>query len=502
MKKGLYEKLKENSCSDYYPFHMPGHKRMAGHPLLESFPNPYSLDITEIDGFDNLHHPEGILKESMERISSVYGSDKSYYLVNGSSCGILSAICGTTICGDTVIMSRNCHKSTYHGAFLNQLKTKYIYPQMIEGFEMQGGIAADKLETELKTGESVSAVFIVSPTFDGVVSDIKKLSDICHAYDIPLIVDEAHGAHFRFGDSFPESALDSGADVVIQSLHKTLPSFTQTALLHVKKGYVDIEKIEYYLQIFQSSSPSYLFMAGMERCIDFMEAEGREQMRRFEEDLLLLRNHLKRMRHLKLLDKSVLGSCGVYDLDGSKIVVSSKGTGINGQQLMDELRITYHLEMEMCGADYVTAITSVMDTKQGLKRLEDALVAIDGRIAEEEKQEEKSEEEKAERQALWEKESAETGMTLYEAWKGKKESVRIADSEGRISGEFVYLYPPGIPLIVPGEVITGDIIASILRYKTDKLPVQGLKDYNAERIEVLEKQAACDILNKQTVHFR
>lgn len=489
--KTLYDKLKENSYSDYYPFHMPGHKRMVKHPFLEEFPNPYSLDITEIDGFDNLHYPEGILKESMERIASVYGADKSYYLINGSSSGILSAICGTTECKDTVMMSRNCHKSAYHGVFLNQLEVMYLYPRMIEDFGMQGGIMADDLEEMLKnlwkTGKSVSSVFIVSPTYDGVVSDIERISVTCHAYGVPLIVDEAHGAHFRYGEMFPESALNLGADVVIQSLHKTLPSFTQTALLHVKKGYVDIEKIEYYLQIFQSSSPSYLFMAGMERCIAFMEAEGRQQMKSFEENLMQLRKHLKQMKYLRLLDKSVLGSWGVYDLDDSKVVVSSRGTGITGQQLIDELRVKYYLEMEMCGADYVTAITSVMDTEEGFKRLRDGFMDIDGQLGERTKG-------MQEQTNLWEIHCVETRMTLYEAWRRKKVSMGLADSEGRVSGEFVYLYPPGIPLIVPGEVITGDIISMILSYKANHLPVKGLKDYNGERIEVLEKEGSCDIL--------
>lgn len=494
--KSLYDKLRENSYSDYYPFHMPGHKRMVNHPFLENFPNPYSLDITEIWGFDNLHHPEGILKESMERIASAYGADKSYYLVNGSSSGILSAICGTTKCADTVIMSRNCHKSAYHGVFLNQLKVKYLYPQIIESFGIQGGVDADELEDLLKTGESVSAVFIVSPTYDGVVSDIKRLSSICHTYGVPLIVDEAHGAHFRYGEIFPKSALELGADIVVQSLHKTLPSFTQTALLHVKEGYVDIEKIEYYLQIFQSSSPSYLFMAGMERCVAFMEAEGRLEMNRFERNLSQVRKRLKEMKYLRLLDKSIVGSCGVYDLDDSKIVISSRGSSVNGQQLMDELRTQYHLEMEMCGADYVTAITSVMDTQEGLKRLEDAFMAIDKK-ADRRKGEEGDENDRQQAQrGLWGKLCTEPEMTLYEAWKAKKIPVRLADSEGMISGEFVYLYPPGIPLIVPGETITGNAVSTILSYRASGLPVQGLKDYNGEYIEVLEKEGSCDILMK------
>lgn len=473
--KSLYDKLKENSESDCYPFHMPGHKRMTEHPFLRNFPNPYSLDITEIQGFDNLHHPEGILRESMERVASVYGADKSYYLINGSSSGILSAICGATNDGDSMIMSRNCHKSAYHGAFLNRLIIEYVHPRIIEPFGIQGGVEADEVEALLKTSRSVSAVFIVSPTYDGVVSDVRAISDVCHAYGVPLIVDEAHGAHFRYGEIFPKSALESGADVVIQSIHKTLPSFTQTALLHLKKGYIDPEKIQFYLQIFQSSSPSYLFMAGMERCVEFMEAEGRQQMRPFENRLLQLRKNLKAMKNLRLLDESITGSHGVYDLDVSKIVVSTRGTDMDGMQLMDHLRARYHLELEMCGPDYVTAITTVMDTEDGLKRLEDALMAID-------QERRLSAKEEA---PLWKEFSPDSRMTLYEAWSGKKRTVPLECSEGLISGEFIYLYPPGIPLVVPGEKITKDIIAAVVSYRQKKLPVQGLKDYTVHQIQTV-----------------
>lgn len=234
----LLKRLKEYGDSDFYPFHMPGHKRQYRDPFLSEFPNPFSIDITEINGFDNLHHPEGILKDSMEWAAEIYGSDKTYYLVNGSSCGILSAISATVDSRGTILMSRNCHKSAFHGVFLNQLNAKYIYPQFISEMGLQGGILAEDVEGLLKKYPDIDAVLVVSPTYDGVVSDIKAIAQVVHRFGVPLIVDEAHGAHFSFGknNGFPVSALDLGADIVIQSLHKTLPSLTQTALLHARKG--------------------------------------------------------------------------------------------------------------------------------------------------------------------------------------------------------------------------------------------------------------------------
>ena len=205
----LIERLKKYRKSDMYPFHMPGHKRAKGIKL--SFPDPFSVDITEIDGFDNLHHAEGILKDSMEWASCLYGSDRTWYLVNGSTCGLLSAISAAVSHGGKILVSRNCHKAVYHGIYLNHLEAVYVYPQPVPGLGIQGGILPEDVEKALKEEPDIQAVLMVSPTYDGIVSDVKAIADVAHKAGIPLIVDEAHGAHFAYGDAFPKSALELGA---------------------------------------------------------------------------------------------------------------------------------------------------------------------------------------------------------------------------------------------------------------------------------------------------
>ena len=497
----LYQRLKQYSQTDFYPFHMPGHKRQM------YFPDIYHMDITEIDGFDNLHHPEGILKESMEWAASVYGAVKTYYLVNGSSCGILSAVSGVIPDGGTILMSRNCHKAAYHGVFLKSLRAVYVYPQFEEEYGIQCGLPPEKIRFMLKRDRDVSAVFIVSPTYDGIVSDIRSISEVCHEYNVPLIVDEAHGAHFRYGDIFPVSALELGADVVIQSVHKTLPCFTQSALLHLRGDYVDRECVEKYLQIYQSSSPSYVLMAGIERGIWWLEqTEGKERMKEFSSRLLELRSCLKEMKHLKLLGRELAGTKDIYDVDISKIIISTRGTGISGVRLCDRLRERYHLEMEMCAEDYVTAITTVMDTEEGFNRLRNALLEIDAAVksepaefgpaefgpaksnpAEFESTASKKIRPRAQLSDIWQAwpDVTDAITTIHEAWNRPQESVLLRESAGRIAGEFVYLYPPGIPVIAPGERITEKIVDTIMRYKEIGLPVQGMKDLRAESISVL-----------------
>lgn len=479
----LLKKLIEYGNSDFYPFHMPGHKRQYGNEFASEFPDPFSIDITEIDGFDNLHHPEGILKESMEWASKIYGSYKTYYLVNGSSCGILSAISGTVPNGKTILMSRNCHKSAYHGVFLNRLKAEYIYPQIIPEFGLQGGLLPEKVEEILKNHGEIQAVLVVSPTYDGIVSDIEAIARIVHGFHLPLIVDEAHGAHFPYGKEagFPVSALELGADVVIQSLHKTLPSFTQTALMHVREGYADLERIDRYVHMYQTSSPSYVLMAGIENCLRYMSGKGSEQMRLFSERLEDIRHRITGMKRLRMLTEDLKGNYGVYDMDPSKILISTREAGISGAELDSRLRKEYHLEMEMCGPDYVTAITSLADTQEGLERLCSALLKIDSELG--------YQYQKAGKECCIPvlEENPVSRMTIAEAMDGPRHPVPIACGNGRISAEFVYVYPPGIPIVSPGEVLRKDSVDLIMGYRELGLPVQGMEDENVETIYVVDE---------------
>ena len=385
-------------------------------------------------------------------------------------------------------MSRNCHKAAYHGVFLNRLRVEYIYPQIIEEFGIQGGLVPEDVEKVLKTDHDIQAVLVVSPTYDGIVSDVEKIVEVCHGCGIPLIVDEAHGAHFRYHKGFPVSALDLGADVVIQSLHKTLPAFTQTSILHVKGDLVDRERLEHYLQIFQSSSPSYLFMAGMERCLRFMEESkgteegmtgGRSMMDQFYHRMVKLRKELGAMKHLRLLEEDSKGKNGVYDLDISKVIISARGTGINGEELGEWLRRDYHLEMEMCAAEYVTAITTVMDTEKGLRRLRNALLEIDGKLSDRVESQDCGK--KNQRYEL----KPETVMSIADGWEQADKKISLEDSVGRISGEYIYLYPPGIPFVVPGEKISQEVVDLVKRYQKCGYSVQGMADQNCKEIRVV-----------------
>ena len=466
----LYKKLSSYGASDYYAFHMPGHKRNME---LMRARLPYNIDITEIDGFDDLHHAEGLLKELQENAARVFHAEETHYLVNGSTVGLLSAVMGCTERGGRILMARNCHKSVYNAVYMNELRPVYVYPEFSEETDLNGEIHVDQVKKLLEEYEDIQVVVIVSPTYEGVVSDLEAIAEIVHEYKIPLIVDEAHGAHFGFHSYFPQNANTRGVDVVIHSLHKTLPSLTQTALLHMNGRYADREKIRNYLHMLQSSSPSYILMASIDECVWAMDERREEIMDTYVECLQQTRERLKQLKNIKLIEAE--------HFDRSKIVLSVKnlkntdGEVLNGKRLQEMLR-SYHLEMEMASGSYVIAMTGPGDTQEGMDRLVQAVMEIDKSVLCEELSE--NDEDHTIKNISYEMIPLEQAYSSFEAGRMEGESVKWNEASGRISLEYVYLYPPGIPMIVPGERITSTIVQKMVKYKEMGFSIEGLSQEN------------------------
>lgn len=484
----LYKNLIEYSQSDYYPLHMPGHKRNMPEGI-----NPFLYDITEIEGFDNLHNPQGILRIAQEEAARFYEADKTYFLVNGSTCGLLSAICGTTRRGDKILVARNCHKAVYNAIYLNELNPVYIQPEYVEKYGINGGIDPEKVRELLIKNSDIKVVVITSPTYEGVVSDVKSIADIVHQRGIPLIVDEAHGAHFGMHPDLPKQALSQGADVVIQSLHKTLPSLTQTALLHVKSSIVNTGEIERFLAMYQSSSPSYVLMSSIDECINIIKRDGILLFEPYVKRLEIVGNHSKQLTHLKMVGRDIVGKNGVYDFDLSKIVISVRGTSYTGKRVYDEMLERFHMQLEMASGDYAIAMTSPMDTEEGLLRMFTAMAEIDRDIRVYGRDEDI-------------KPVVDFGVpapivleSIYKAIHSEKETFDLGkEAVGKISAEYVYLYPPGSPIIAPGELITAQALNLINEYKKSGLEVQGLRDN--KRIDVIKEEFKRINLTKGIYH--
>ena len=459
----LLKRLKEYADSDFLPMHMPGHKRRTG-----SIGNPFFIDITEIEGFDNLHHAEGLLLEAQKRAAALYRSEETHYLVGGSTAGILAAVTGCTTFGGKILMARNCHKSAYHAAMLRGLETVYIYPSDPPEYPhiysrrgINGQILPEDVEKFLNETEGVQAVLITSPTYDGVVSDVRAIADVVHRHGLPLIVDEAHGAHFPFSEYFPEDSISCGADVVIHSLHKTLPALTQSALIHMNGSLVDRERIRRYLTVYQTSSPSYVLMAGMDECVEWVETH-QEAFDQFARELEHVRSMLGGMKALHLMDGP--------RMDRSKILVSVKDAGISGNELHRLLRENYSIELEMACSSYVCALTSVADQEEELFRLGRAFLGLDESLS---------------RCSDWRPGGQDAEIsdgvlparrvcTLLEAEGHEKEWCLLTEAAGRVSADFVTLYPPGIPILAPGELAEQPMLRRIGTYIREGLEVNGV----------------------------
>lgn len=450
----IYNKLKQLQYKEDYPFHMPGHKRnLKIDPLLDAISK---IDITEITGFDDLHHPEEMIRELMDDLKQIYGTKESYLLVNSSTAGNLAAIAALCNIGDKILVARNCHKSVYHAIELLGLDPVYIYPE-IDEYGICKGITKEQIENIITKETSIKAMVLVSPTYEGRVSDIEGISDVLHRNNIPLIVDEAHGAHFIYHEAFPESAVNSGADIVIQSLHKTLPAFTQTGLLHLCTDCVTREMMQKKLSIFQSSSPSYVLIASIEQCIHICN-ENRGYFQQYCEELWILRKKLEELKYIKLVPTDDIG----------KLVFSVKDTTISGEELFEILRDKYHLEMEMSELYYVIAMTSVCDTQEGYDRLYQALKEIDSEITK-----------KNTEYVFLENNFHQNKKILKPEEAVTKDRIQIDydDAKDEIAAEFIFLYPPGIPLVVPGEVIDEYVIDKIRQYEQYEMKVIGLDDH-------------------------
>lgn len=481
----LDQKLLQYSKAGVYPFHMPGHKRKR-----LDFPNPYEIDITEIDGFDNLHHAEEILKEAQMRAADLYGSKRCFYLVNGSTCGLLAAICAATRKRDKVLVARNCHKAVYHALSLNELSAEYLYP-LITKNDLQGQITPEQVDRALTENPDVTAVVITSPTYEGIVSDIEGIAREAHRHQVPLIVDAAHGAHLGFGNGFPENPVKQGADAVIMSLHKTLPSFTQTALLHLTSDRILATEVERYLGIFETSSPSYLFMAGMDACIRLLQEQGQELFSRYRRNLDAFYRDASRLTKLHVLTGNDLKKEESFDWDDSKLVIFTGSTGLSGEELHGILLETYHLQMEMVSGSYVLGMTSIMDDEEGFCRLLNALHEIDADVIPG-RESVSGKEDASEKDAgggqnfirrMYRANPRE--MQIYQAAELPWTEVSFEEAVGKMAAGYVFLYPPGIPLIVPGEIITREFIENIRECRERKLRVEGISDLAFERIKIV-----------------
>lgn len=449
---------------------MPGHKRnvsMAGY--LKSL--GAEIDITEVQGFDNLQNPEGVLKESMEMAAQYFGAKRSFYLVNGSTVGILAGVFALTGEGDTVLIARNCHMSVFNAVTLRKLNASFVEPEYIPEYNIAGSLTPKAVKDALLKNPDIRLVIVTSPSYEGVISDVKGIADVVHSFGASILVDEAHGAHLYGNGVFSGGAVSAGADIVVQSLHKTLPSLTQTAIAHVKDERF-VKCFANWLNVFQTSSPSYILLSSIDGCIRILIKEGEKQFKIWQEALNSFEDKIRPLKHLQVLCRKELSS-GIYMYDKSKILISTAKSDISGYNLYERLREDFYIEAEMVSHSLCLCMTGMGDSERSLLKLASALVEIDAEIGENIKNPQAI---KLPRISM--------RIAPYKALGYPHKEIALDNSKGKTCAETIYAYPPGVPIAIPGSIITEDVIDAIKASELSGCKLQYSKTSKAKSITI------------------
>ncbi|MGM0378786.1 MAG: aminotransferase class I/II-fold pyridoxal phosphate-dependent enzyme [Bacillota bacterium] len=460
--KSLIKGLKSVKDENLTSFHMPGHKNNKKIYKYIENNNLLDLDITEIPGTDNLHDPKNIIKKSQKDLSKIFNSKKSYFLVNGSTCGILSTIYSVTNKNDKILINRNAHKSVLNAVKLNELNPLHIKPKLDSKTDLICGIDIKDLKYKLKNFPKIKVVFLTYPTYEGICYNLKKVVKIIKSYNKFIIIDEAHGSHFKFSTLFPDSGTNFKVDAVIQSAHKNGLTLTQGAYLHIFNKSI-IKNVENYLKIFQTSSPSYIIMASLDANLKFFKNKGKIYSEKLNKNIKKFSNKLKETKFINLNNLDI-----GYDYDFSKLIISPLKLGINGNDLEKILRKKYKIQVEYSTYNYCLLIASVFNKSKDFEKLLKALKSIEKTIN---------------KKSL----SFKKGLILeninikYRPSELKKYSfkkIKVNKSLNKIAYESVIPYPPGIPLIMPGEIITKEALEKISIIKNE---IKVLEENNEKR---------------------
>lgn len=456
MKRYIAECLEQYVSDEKYPWHMPGHKRKClwenGSGIQEMLRQTMQYDVTEVPGTDDLYCPMSCIRDSMNELRALYGTVASYYVVNGSTGAILTAIAACSKQGDIILVARNCHKSVYNAVQMLGLRPVYIEPEALYNDEehpnLSGPVTAKHIReavTQARKQDEVAricAMVLTSPTYEGVVSNIADIAEYLHALDIRLIVDEAHGAHLPFIDALPESAISLGADMVVHSLHKTMASLTQTALLHVCNVALE-ESVRRWMQVFMSSSPSYIFLCSMEEAV----ARACEMdSSSYIANLRVARKRMRRLSNIHLLESSGSLEQDGFCLDETRLVLwktCADGTRLSGTGFLQILEEQGGIVVEMAGMDYVVLISTMEDTKEDFERLCDVLEKLDQ-------------------------------MELNACCKDETVTEDALRSLiGQVATDNIYVYPPGSYLLTPGEIFTEELVERLIAYQQSGKTIRG-----------------------------
>ncbi len=475
MRAPVYEALEKLKRKRVVPFDVPGHKRGRGNPELVELLGEkcVSLDVNSMKPLDNLCHPVSVIKEAEELTAEAFGADHAFFMVGGTTSSVQGMVLSACRAGDKIILPRNVHKSVINALVLCGAIPVYVNPQVDVRLGISLGMRVSEVERAIIDNPGAVAVLVNNPTYYGICSDLRSIVKLAHEHDMLALVDEAHGTHLYFGDNLPVCAMEAGADMASVSMHKSGGSLTQSSLLLTGKN-VNWEYVSQIINLTQTTSASYLLMASLDISRRNLMLRGRESFARVSEMAEYARREINDIGGLYAYGRELINGSSVYDFDVTKLAVYTRDIGLAGIEVYDLLRDEYDIQIELGDIANILAYISIGDRMQDIERLVGALADIKRLYAKD-----------SEKMLNTEYIKPKVLVSPQAAFYSEKICLPIRKTAGRICGEFVMAYPPGIPILAPGEMITKEIIEYIIYAKEKGCSMQGAEDLNVEHLNVL-----------------
>ncbi len=475
----LFDALLTYAKGDYACFHIPGHRNERGinQKWLDYVgPAIFAMDQTETPLLDDLHNPEGVIREAQELAAEVFGSEHCFFLVNGTTCGNEAALLTAAGPNEKILIPRNAHKSALMGLIISGATPRYIMPELSEQWGVHGGILPEQVAAAFTAEPDLKGLLVVSPTYYGLSSDLAKIAAICHEHGAPLLVDEAHGAHLYFSDLLPPGAIQAGADLASQSIHKVTGSLTQSSMLQLKSSLLDLGKLSANLHIVQSTSPSYLLMASLDLARHDLAMRGHKMISQAVEMAQNAREKINQLPGICCFGAEIKGTTAIAGFDATRLTISARELGLTGFALKERLFDQFSIDVELADFLNVLAIVTFANDPSEVDGLLAALQSIsqEGPIGPPLRYTTKL-------PAL-----PPARMTPREAHFAKWRKIPWQEARGCTTAEMIAPYPPGIPVVCPGDVITEDVFEFIEVYRKNGRHLQGPTDSKLNHLRIIE----------------
>lgn len=485
MKTPLFDGLLQHIQQNPIQFHIPGHKGGAGmDPSFREFigSNALSLDLINISPLDDLHHPDGIIKEAQQLAADAFGADETFFSVQGTSGAIMTMIMSVCGPGEKIIVPRNVHKSIMSAIVFSGATPIFIHPEIDKTLGISHGITVEAVKKALHAHPDAKGLLVINPTYFGVSANLKAIVSLAHSYDIPVLVDEAHGVHIHFHDKLPLSAMQAGADMAATSVHKLGGSLTQSSVLNIQGDRVSKHRVQSIISMLTTTSTSYILLASLDAARRHLVMNGEELLSETISLAYKTRNALNRINGIYCPGNELLDDKAIFDLDPTKIIISVKDLGVSGYDVEVWLRENYQIEVELSDLYNILCIITFGDTEEKTNKLIEALTKLSleqlGII------------EKKERKHVnvYVPNIPTLSFSPRDAFYAETELIALENSDGRVSAEFVMVYPPGIPILIPGEIIDKENLDYIAKNIEAGLPVQGPEDPTLKTIRVINER--------------